>query len=50
MKFKIFEHSLGKAKNEEDYQKENDLDNWEFALSSLNWWQQKIEELKYVSE
>lgn len=50
MKFKVFEESLRKATNEEDYQKENDLDDWEFALSSQNWWQQKIEELKYVSE
>lgn len=50
MKFKVFEKSLRKATNKEDYQKENDHDDWEFALSSMNWWQQKIEELKYVSE
>jgi hypothetical protein len=50
MKFKVFEKSLRKVTGEEDYQKENDLDDWEFAISSQNWWQQKIEALTHVSK
>lgn len=47
--FHAFEKELHTVKNQEDYQKENDLDDWEFALASLNWWEQRIEELINVS-
>jgi len=47
--FKSFENHLHSQKNIEDYEKENDLDDWEFALSSLKWWEEKIRELIDVS-
>ena len=31
--------------NEEDFQEEEDLADWEFADVSLKWWIQKVEEL-----
>ncbi len=49
MNFQSFEKHLHMQKNQEDYQKESDLDDWEFALASLHWWEQRIEELINVS-
>ena len=49
MSFEEFEKNLHAHKNQEDYEKESDLDDWEFAISSLKWWQDRIEELIYVS-
>jgi len=43
--FKKFEEHLHSQKNHEDYEKENDSDDWEFALSSLHWWEEKIREM-----
>ncbi|MBD3341449.1 MAG: hypothetical protein GF353_20250 [Candidatus Lokiarchaeota archaeon] len=45
MNLNDFEKHLHTNSNAEDYDKENDLDDWEFAVSSLNWWQKRIEEL-----
>jgi len=47
--FLAFERILHSRKNHEDYQKESDLDDWEFALSSIKWWEKKIEEILNVS-
>jgi len=47
--FLEFEKYLHSQKNYEDYEKENDLDDWEFALASLKWWEEKIRELIDVS-
>jgi hypothetical protein len=48
-KFDNFENVLHSQKNQEDYSKESDLDDWEFALSSIKWWEKKIEEILNVS-
>jgi hypothetical protein len=48
MNFSFFENDLHRQKNTEDYEKESDLDDWEFAISSLKWWQMQIEELRNV--
>ncbi|HEX9974346.1 MAG TPA: hypothetical protein VGD14_19915 [bacterium] len=44
-KFDNFENVLHSQKNQEDYSKESDLDDWEFAISSRNWWEQKLSDL-----
>ena len=44
-KFDNFENVLHSQKNQEDYSKESDLDDWEFAISSRNWWEQKLLDL-----
>jgi len=49
MNFHNFEKLLHAQKNQEDYEKESDLDDWEFAISSREWWQKQIEELANVS-
>jgi hypothetical protein len=43
------ESVLHKVKGEEDFEKEEDLEDWEFALDALKWWQQKADELKASS-
>lgn len=43
--FSNFEKRLHSSKNQEDYAKESDLDDWEFAIASRNWWEKRIEEL-----
>lgn len=45
MSFENFERLLHSQKNQEDYDKESDLDDWEFAISSQRWWEKRIEEL-----
>lgn len=47
--FDAFEQGLHSQKNQEDYAKESDLDDWEFALASRKWWDKRIEELLNVS-
>ena len=47
--FDNFENVLQSQKNQEDYSKESGLDDWEFAISSRNWWEKRIEELINVS-
>jgi len=44
-----FERMLHLQKNQEDYAKESDLDDWEFAMASRKWWEKRIEELISVS-
>ena len=45
MEVSEFEKRLHSNVNQEDYKGESDLDNWESALSSLNWWEKQIKEL-----
>ncbi len=47
--FADFEKQLHSQPNKEDYAKESDLDDWEFAIASQNWWEKRIEELIDVS-
>lgn len=44
-----FEKVLHSHKDHEEYDKESDLDDWEFAIASRNWWERRIEELLNVS-
>ncbi len=41
MSFENFEKLLHSQKNQENYGKENDLDDWEFAISSRKWWKKR---------
>jgi hypothetical protein len=45
-KVKKFEQSLHKKVGKEDFQKEEDLEDWEFAVAALAWWTEKAKELK----
>jgi hypothetical protein len=40
------EGDLRKVKGAEDFEKEEDLEDWGFALDALKWWQKKADELK----
>lgn len=43
-----FETSVHKEKGEEDFEKEADLEDWEFSWNALRWWEQKVKELQGV--
>ena len=49
MKLEEFEVSLHKEKGKEDFQKEEDLDDWEFALHALKWWGKKVKRLQIAT-
>ena len=40
---------LNQKRNEEDFEQEDDLMDWEFADAALNWWQSQISELRHDS-
>ncbi len=40
-----FEAALRAERGKEDFQKEEDLDDWEFASAALKWWTGKADEL-----
>jgi len=44
-----FRDMLNKKRNEEDFEQEDDLMDWEFADAALNWWQSRIAELRHAS-
>ena len=48
MSFKEFESSVHAHKGREDFAKEADIEDWEFALNALKWWKGKIKELKHA--
>ncbi len=50
MKLKTFEHRLHKDKGKEDFLKEDDLQDWEFANAALKWWQEKLKDLRIVKD
>ena len=43
-----FEKKLHKQKGMEVIEKEEDLEDWEFAVNALRWWEEKVRELKHV--
>jgi hypothetical protein len=45
MKFEEFDSLLHTTKGEEDFQKEEDVEDWEFSVNALRWWEEKIGEL-----
>jgi hypothetical protein len=44
-----FRDMLNQKRNEEDFEQEDDLMDWEFADAALNWWQSQISELRHDS-
>lgn len=46
MRFDDFEKQVHGHKGKEDFKKEEDLEDWEFAIRALDWWTKKSEELK----
>jgi len=45
-KFKEFEKQIRLKKGKENFKKEEDLEDWEFAISALKWWTKKSKEFK----
>ena len=50
MNFETFKMHIGEKKNEEEFEKDDDLMDWEFAEEALLWWKQKIEELNGTTQ
>ena len=48
MAFKEFESLVHAHKEGEDFVKEADIEDWEFALNALKWWEVKVKELKHA--
>jgi hypothetical protein len=48
MPFKEFESSVHACKGREDFAKEADIEDWEFALNALKWWEEKVKEFKHA--
>jgi hypothetical protein len=46
MELEDLEADLRKVKGMEDFKKEEDLEDWEFASGALKWWQEKVDELR----
>jgi len=46
MELEEFESLLRERKGQEDFEKEEDLEDWEFAASALKWWEKKLKELQ----
>lgn len=43
--FEQVEQQVHQTRNQEDFAQEAELEDWEFAISALKWWQGKVEEL-----
>lgn len=43
--FQSFQNQIMALHNEEDFQAEDDLMDWEFAQEALNWWKEKLEDI-----
>lgn len=48
MTFENLQSKIRAEKGKEDYEIEDDLNDWEFALTSLKWWDSKVTELNRV--
>ncbi len=46
MRFGEFEKQIHDIRGKENFKKEEDLEDWEFAISALDWWTKKAEEFK----
>ena len=46
MEMEELEVILHKKKGAEDFEKEEDLEDWEFAVHAVRWWQEKADELR----
>ncbi len=49
MDLKTLERQLHKDKGQENFEKEEDLEDWEFAKKALNWWEKKLKELRLAA-
>ncbi len=47
---KTFERQLHRDKGKENFQKEEDLEDWEFAHNALYWWEKKLKELRRAAD
>jgi len=41
-----YEKDLHAVRGKEDFEKENDLEDWEFAVKALIWWEDKLRALR----
>jgi hypothetical protein len=46
--FESYEKDLRAVKGKEDFEKENDLEDWEFSRKALTWWEDKLKALRYA--
>ncbi len=46
--FQSFKNRITAMHNEEDFQAEDDLMDWEFAHEALNWWKGKLEDIRHA--
>ena len=46
MSLKKFDDQLHKSGNKEDFQKEEDFEDWEFSSHALDYWKQKMDDIK----
>ena len=44
--FDSYEKDLRATRGKEDFEKENDLEDWEFACKALIWWDDKLRTLR----
>ena len=50
MTMEDFESRLRGERGREDFEKEDDMNDWEFSLEALKWWEKKIKELQDVTD
>lgn len=48
MTMEDFESHLHGERGSENFEKENDMDDWEFSLEALKWWEKRIKEIRGV--
>jgi len=49
MRMEEFKSYLHKESGGEDFKKEDDINDWEFSIKALKWWEKKIKELQDVT-
>jgi len=50
MSMEEFESSLHRETGSEDFEKEDDINDWEFSLEAQKWWEKKIRELQDAAD
>ena len=50
MTMEDFESHLHGERGSENFEKEDDINDWEFSLEALKWWEKKIKELQDVTD
>lgn len=49
MSLEQFERLVHREKGHEDFGQEEDIEDWEFSVNALKWWQAKAKELGYAT-